>query len=113
MFRAGCLSTLVSVKLTLRCLPQYLLHLCFETGFSPDLELTISARLAGSLHYPVSASPSLELKTCVTSLDFHMDAWDLVMMDCIASTLSLESSLQPKYIFIVKLLIDNFWQLVL
>lgn len=72
---------LVNVKLTLRCLPQLLLHLCFETGFSPDLALTISTRLAGSPGPPVSASPSLELKTRVTRLDFHMDAWDLVMMD--------------------------------
>lgn len=110
MFRAEHLPTLLSVKLTLRCLPQLLLHLCFETGFSLDLALTISTRLAGS---PGSASPSLELKTSVTGLDYHIDAWDPVMMDCITSTLSLESSLQPKYILMVKLLIDDFWQLVL
>lgn len=107
VFRAGHLPTLLSVKLTLRCLPQLLLHLCFETGFSLDLALTISTRLAGS---PGSASPSLELKTSVTGLDYHIDAWDPVMMDCITSTLS---SLQPKYILMVKLLIDDYWQLVL
>lgn len=113
MFRAGHLPTWVSVKLMLRCHPQLLLHLCFETGFSQDLAITISTRLAGSLDSPVSASPSLELKTCVPRLDFHVDAWVLVMMDCIASTLSPESSLKPKYILIVKLLIEKFGQLVL
>lgn len=61
-------------EVSIKCLPQLLSTLFFETEFLSNLELTISAGSSGQtlINQPVSDSPDVGLQACHAAAPKHL-----------------------------------------